>query len=169
MAKAVLALALLAGTPIPAPALAQPVAESAAETAADARFRALYTREWEWRRREIGIEDEDDSNLPIRSSLPDVSAATQAKRLAYLEQVEAALDGIRVAGLSPKAQVGYAVYHAQIDALVARWKFRDWEKPVGSSGGFWNGAARDARRPFRTEQDYLNFLSLMRDVPRYFD
>ncbi|WP_213979693.1 DUF885 family protein [Sphingomonas sp. dw_22] len=169
MAKAVLALALLAGAPIPAPALAQPVAESAAETAADARFRALYTREWEWRRREIGIEDEDDSNLPIRSSLPDVSAATQAKRLAYLEQVEAALDGIRVAGLSPKAQVDYAVYHAQIDALVARWKFRDWEKPVGSSGGFWNGAARDARRPFRTEQDYLNFLSLMRDVPRYFD
>ncbi|WP_336965619.1 DUF885 domain-containing protein [Sphingobium aquiterrae] len=169
-AKVVLALVLLCGAPVPA--LAQAAVQTAAhegETAADARFRALYTREWAWRQREIGIEDEDDSNLPIRSRLPDVSAATQEKRRAYLEQVQAALDAIRPAGLSPRVQVDYAVYHAQIEALVARWRFRDWEKPVGSSGGFWNGAARDARRPFRTEQDYLNILSLMRDVPRYFD
>lgn len=164
---AVLALASLGGGA--SPAVAGQAAARAGESAADARFRALYTREWEWRRREIGVEDEDDSSLPVRAHLPDVSAAAQAKRLAYLLQVQSDLAAIRSVDLSAEARIDYAVYRAQIDALVDRWRFRDWEKPVGSSGGFWNGAARDARRTFRTEQDYRNFLTLMAEVPRYFD
>ncbi|MFA6117464.1 MAG: DUF885 family protein [Sphingomonas sp.] len=152
------------------PTLARGAASQATHAASstDARFEALYRREWAWRKREIGIEDEDDSNLPIRSHLPDVSAAAQAKRLAYLEDVRAQLGAVAPASLSPKAQVDYAVYRTQIDALIARLRFRDYEKPLSSAGGFWSGAVRDARRPFRTEQDYLNLIALMRDVPRYF-
>ncbi len=164
-ATSAMVLALLVSAAAPSQAKPPVSAKTGETAAADARFRALYTREWEWRRREIGIDDEDDSSLAVRAKLPDVSAATQAKRLAYLEQVKATLDAISPARLSPEVQVDYAVYRAQ----VARWHFRDWEKPVGSSGGFWNNAARDARRTFRTEQDYRNFLTLMRDVPRYFD
>ncbi len=143
-------------------------ASASQAVSADARFKALYTREWAWRRAEIGIDDEDDSNLPIRARLPDASAAAQAKRLAYLEEVLAELGAIRPDSLSARVREDYAVYRSQIEALVARWRFRDWQKPVGASGGFWNNAARDSRRPFRSEQDYRNYLALLRDIPRYF-
>ncbi len=143
------------------PAQAQP-------TPADQRFKAIYEREWAWRVREIGIEDDDDSSAPIESHLPDVSARVQAARLAYLKKVVADLDALPPASLSPDARTDYAVYRAQVEALLARQAFRDYEKPVGSAGGFWTRATRDARRPFRNAQDYAAFLSQMHDIPRYF-
>lgn len=153
----VLAVTCITAAPAHAP-------QAAVVKSADARFAALYTREWAWRRREIGNPDEDDARQAIPASLPDVSPITQARRLAYLADVRAQLDAIRPASLSPKLQVDYAVYRAQIDALIARWRFRDYEKP----GGFWNVPTRNAGRPFRSEQDYVNFIALMRAVPRYF-
>ena len=59
-----------AATPGVAPA-------STSESAADAAFRAIYTKEWAWRRVQQGAGDEDsaaeDGNLTPK--LPDVSPA----------------------------------------------------------------------------------------------
>jgi uncharacterized protein (DUF885 family) len=146
------------------PALsALPLARPVAITI-DARFKALYTREWAWREREIGNPDKDDSDLPIPGTLPDVSAKAQAARLAYLTAVKTQLEAIQPTRLSSKVRVDYAVYRVQIDALIAKLHFRDYEKPAG----FWNMPARVAGKPFRTEQDYVNYIALMRAVPRYF-
>src|SRR5215469_757078 len=54
---------------------------------ADTRFEALYKAEWAWRVEQFpGIDDEDGS-AKVDDRLARVDAATQAKQLAYWEEV----------------------------------------------------------------------------------
>ena len=165
MMRAWIAGLLLAGaTSLPASPL--PATPQPAPGATDAAFKALYTAEWNWRQNEFA--EEEDEGEGIAPHLPDVSPAAQQRKQAYLEHVAAQLGGIDPAALSPAAQVDYAVYKAQIDALIASLRFRDYEKPLTADSAFWSDMAGTARRSFRTIDDYRNYLSQLGEYPRYF-
>src|SRR6202012_5620767 len=51
-------------------------ASQAAETGADAHFKALYTKEWTWREHEFAGADDEDNAKPS-DHLPAVDKATQ--------------------------------------------------------------------------------------------
>ena len=133
---------------------------------ADARFKALYTREWIWRVEQQAGDEDDDG--PVRPRLPVVTPEAQAARLRYLTQVEQQLDAIRPSMLSPRARVDYAVYRFQIGTMLSQLRFREYEKPLNADTSFWGNIGYTARRPFKTEADYRNFIAQMRDIPRYF-
>ncbi|MCW5760002.1 MAG: DUF885 family protein, partial [Phenylobacterium sp.] len=121
-----------------------------------------------WRQAELARSDspEDDTLDP---HLPHVDAASQARRLAYWQDVRRQLDGIREADLSPDARVNYQVYRDQIDVLVNQQRFREYEKPFNSDSSFWSNFNYKARRTFIGAQDYRNYLSQLSEIPRYFD
>ena len=52
--------------------------------------------------------------------------------------------------------------------LIANQRFRDFEMPANSDTTFWTDIGYTARRPFRTPQDYQNWMAQMQDIPRYF-
>jgi uncharacterized protein (DUF885 family) len=133
---------------------------------ANARFQALYTAEWKWREEQFA--DDEDSQKPIANHLPRVDPAAQEARLKYWEDVLAKLDAIARGELSPEQQVNYDVYRPQIQVLIANQRFRDYEMPANSDTTFWTDLGYTARRPFRTLQDYKNWLAQLHDVPRYF-
>src|SRR5262249_27254178 len=133
---------------------------------ANARFQALYTAEWKWREEQLA--DSEDARKPIVDHLPQVDPASQAHRLEYCEGVLRTLDTIPRAQLSRQQQVNYDIYRPQIQVLIANWRFRDFEMPANSDTAFWTDLGYTARRPFRTLQDYRNWLLQMRDIPRYF-
>jgi uncharacterized protein (DUF885 family) len=156
---------------LPIAAMVSAASAAAAEPSAAASqtaraFEAIYTAEWAWRQAEFP-DDEDDAK-PIASRLPDESAAAQARRLAYWRDVRARLAAIDPAQLGAEERVDYAVYIAQIDALIASQVWRDWEKPLNSDSAFWSDLAGVARRTFRTEADYRSYIARLRDYPRYF-
>ena len=166
-----IAVATALGIAAPAPARNDPACSCAAkqpEAAEDARFKAIYTAEWDWRQHQFA-DDEDSADSSIRAHLPDVSAATQAKRLARWQNVARQLEGIDRAKLSADDQVNYDVYTAQIDVLINQQKYKDYERPLNADTSFWGNLAGTARRTFSTEQDYRNYLSQLNDFPRYFD
>ena len=68
--------------------------------AADARLRALYEREWAWRRHEFAGADDEDTLAEPADHLPRVDAAAQAARGAYWRAVLAELETIDRAQLS---------------------------------------------------------------------
>jgi uncharacterized protein (DUF885 family) len=138
----------------------------APELSADARLRAIYTREWQWRMGQIP--DDEDSTGPITDHLPRVDPAAQAMRLKYWQDVLRELDAIPRASLSVKEQVNLDIYRAQIVVLIANQRFRDFEMPANSDSSFWTDIGYTARRPFRTLEDYRHWLAQMRDIPRYF-
>jgi uncharacterized protein (DUF885 family) len=142
-------------------------AASAAETQnADERLRAIYTEEWKWRLEQFpGLEG---VTKPVPDRLPKEDPATQEMRLRYWQDALHKLDDIPRVQLSPEEQINYDVYRPEIENFVADQKFRDYEMPANSDSAFWTDLGETARRPFKTLTDYKNWITQMRDVPRYF-
>ncbi len=165
------AAAPCATTAAGAPAAAQPPARAARHDArstgsADSRLRALYTAEWRWREQQIP--DGEDSQGPVPDHLPRVDATAQESRLRRWSEVLRELRAIRREDLSPAERLNYDVYRPQIEALIARQQFREYEMPVNADTSFWSDLGYTARRPYRSLQDYRNWIAQMRDMPRYF-
>lgn len=140
---------------------------AAASTPADTRFQSIYQQEWQWR---IAQRLTDDDALPKgrRPELPHVDAATQEARRRYWKGVLARLDALDPAALSKRERIDYAVYRAQIQALYEAQRFREYEQPVNADSAFWTDITYAARKPFKSAQEYEDYLVLLRDMPRYF-
>ena len=133
---------------------------------ADAALQAIYSSEWTWR--EEQFPDDEDSQKPIADHLPDVSPAAQQLRLEYWLDVKRKLDAIPSDQLSPRERLNYDVYYPQIQVLIGNQRFRDFEMPANSDTTFWTDLGYTARRAFRSQQAYRNWISQMHDIPRYF-
>ncbi|WP_404337649.1 DUF885 domain-containing protein [Sphingomonas sp. MMS12-HWE2-04] len=134
---------------------------------ADAQFKKLYTAEYEWRQRQQA--PNEDSPKDQKPGLPDIGPAAQAEKLARWTATLAALSKIKPSALSPAEQVNYAVYKGQIEALLAEQKYREYEKPLNADSSFWGDIAESARGNFVREKDYRDYISVLRDLPRYYD
>src|SRR5579871_3730579 len=72
----------------------------AAATDAGAQFKAIYTREWQWRQAQFAGADDEDSQGEAANHLPKVDAATQDMREHYWAEVIKQLDALPQAQLS---------------------------------------------------------------------
>jgi uncharacterized protein (DUF885 family) len=126
---------------------------------ADARLRALYTEEWNWRQRELG--------RGVSDRFPRVDAASQQARLAYWARTLEALDTIPFDELSPEEKVNAQVFRASLRALANDVRFRTYEVPFNSDTFFWTSFT--PRQGLATADAYRAFLARLRDVPRHFD
>jgi uncharacterized protein (DUF885 family) len=134
-------------------------------SAADQRLRALYTAEWEWRKKELAR----DPNQPQDTSdhFPKVDAASQQARLAYWTKTLADLDAIPFEQLSAEEKINAQVFRTSIKALANDVKYRNYEAPFNSDTFFW--AEFTPRQGFQTLDAHRAYLRKLRDVPRYFD
>src|ERR1700688_3306884 len=94
-------------------------AEPAAGTNADARFKAVYTKEWAWRQEQYAARDESDKRQPIVDHLPKMDPAAEASRLQHWMEVLKEVDAIPRGALSTNEQIDYDVYRPQLSALIA--------------------------------------------------
>nr|WP_303683963.1 DUF885 family protein [Brevundimonas naejangsanensis] len=162
-AAGVLALAALPTTASAASASAPATATATTASALDAQFRAIADEEYAWRRNEI------PSRAAKPTNLPDVSAATQQRRLAYWTEIQRRLNAISPDQLSPSERTNYAVYKHQIDNFVDDGRHRLYEMPFNSDSSFWSSISGMANQTFTSAEDYDRYLSQLRDTPRYFD
>jgi uncharacterized protein (DUF885 family) len=133
----------------------------------DARFGAIYSAEWTWREHQKA--DDEDSGDRISAHLPDVGPAAQMAKLKMWTDVSARLATIDPTKLSDDNKVNFAIYRDQIAVLLTSQRYRDYEKPLNADTSFWGNLAGTARQSFKTEQDYRNYLSMLDEIPRYFD
>jgi uncharacterized protein (DUF885 family) len=129
--------------------------------AADARLRALYTEEWDWRGKELlrgGAASE---------GLPRVDAASQQARLAYWTRTLAALDAIPFDQLSAEEKINAQIFRTSLRELATDVQYRTYEAPFNSDTFFWTSFT--PRQGFADAAAYRAYLARLRDVPRYFD
>ena len=116
--------------------LSSPPAHAQREAAtADARLRALYTEEWNWRRKELARSGDQPGDAS--DHFPRVDAASQQARLAYWTRTLAALDAIPFDQLSPEEKVNAQIFRTSIRALASDVQFRTYEAPFNSDTFFW--------------------------------
>src|SRR3546814_10335050 len=104
---------------------------TAGQSSADARLRALYEAEWQWRMKEYGRVKEEGEWVE-GDTLPHVDAATQLRRLAYWEKTLAALKETPVDQLAPEERINAAVFRTNLEQDIDDAEFRDWEMPFNS-------------------------------------
>jgi uncharacterized protein (DUF885 family) len=134
---------------------------------ADARLRALYTDEWNWRQEEMARGGNQSGGAGASDDFARVDAASQQARLAYWTRTLATLDSIPLEELSPEEKVNAQVFRASIRALANDVRFRTYEAPFNSDTFFWT--AFTPRQGFATADEYRRYLRRLRNVPRYFD
>ena len=140
---------------------------SSTQASADARLRALYTAEWNWRQQEMARRSDAPGDAGAADHFPRVDAASQAARHAYWLGVLATLDSIPLDALSPEERDNAAVFRTTITALANDVKYRTYEAPLNSDTFFWTEFT--PRQGFAALDVYRNYLARLRDVPRYFD
>jgi len=136
-------------------------------TSADARLRALYTAEWNWRQQEMARRSDAPGEAGASDHFPRVDAASQERRHAYWQRALAVLDSIPFDRLSSEEQVNAQVFGTSIRALANDVKYKTYEAPLNSDTFFWSEFT--PRQGFGTIDVYRNYLARLRDVPRYFD
>ena len=142
-------------------------AEAAPEAgSADARLRALYEAETEWRHQEFQLV-EDDNRWVQGNRYPSETAETQGRRLAYWQDVLRQLDAIALDQLSAEEQINAAVFRQMIWEKVNSLEYKTYEAPFNSDTFFWGGL--NPRTGFSSAARYRDYLGRMQDIPRYFD
>lgn len=144
------------------PAMAPEKAFAQSDT--DRAFETLYT--YEWRIRQGDIAEGEQTSIP--SHLPDVSEAAQKAAFGRLVDTQKKLHELDYSALSSENQVNYQVYDYQLTALINAHKFKEYQKPLNSDSAFWSDLSFIVDRPFLSEADYINYLSWLSDIPRYF-
>ena len=157
--------ALLGGSSAMAQTTAPAVPSAQAGQAADQRVVAIYTAEWDWRQKEMGLSPDGGRGMNA-DKLPTVTAATYARRLAYWDKALAELARVPFDQLSVTEKVNAEVFRAQIQAMADNARYKTYEAPFNSDTFFWT---INPRAPFRTAEEYRKYLSRLKDVPRYFD
>ena len=136
---------------------------------ADMRFEALYKTEWAWRVEQFPGIDDEDGGAKYDDRLPRVDASTQAKQLAYWDEVLRKLATIPERELSADNRVNYAVFKPQIENLAAGVRLRAYEMPFNSDSQFWSDLAFMSGRHLKTAVEAEHYIARLNDVPRYFD
>src|SRR5687768_4405187 len=106
--------------------LVAPVVSTAQTRAnsADARLRALYTAEWNWRQQEMARRSDAPGEAGASDHFPRVDAASQERRRAYWQRALAVLDSIPFDRLSSEEQVNAQVFGTSIRALANDVKYK---------------------------------------------
>jgi len=157
IARVVLIGFLITVAPWFSPVSAQPQTD----TSADARLRALYTEEWNWRQKELG------RGGAASDRFPRVDGASQQARLDYWTRTLATLDTIPFDQLSPEEKINAQIFRTSLRALASDVRYRTYEAPFNSDTFFWTDFT--PRQGFATAAAYRSYLARLRDVPRYFD
>lgn len=148
------------------PVSSVPTSEKPAAGPMDAKLRALYDAEWEWRQTEYA--QVKQGNRWIQGDrFPSETAETQARRLAYWSDVLEQLDAIPLDQLSPEEQVNAAVFRQSVWENANNIGYKTYEAPFNSDTFFWGGL--NPRQGFADAAGYRRYLGRMRDIPRYFE
>jgi uncharacterized protein (DUF885 family) len=146
------------------------LAESPAADTADARFKALYEREWDWRQREYPQFATYTGNHRGDGELGHVDEASQQRRLKDLEAFQRELEAIAPDRLSPQGQVDYAIYREQLANAIGGIRVRGYLLPMTSDSSFYADLIQmPESQPLETRADYDNYLKRLAAIPAYFD
>ena len=151
-------------------ALAVPLIAQAAGQSLEAR-RAELTRlladEWEYSLRtqpELATQVGDNR---YNDRLSDFSDKAIADDLEHARQAVARFEAIDVARFPEQEQLNQRLMVRSLREALDSAQFKDWEMPATQFGGIHLGYASLAfDSPFRSQKDYEDYLSRLRQIPR---
>ena len=139
-----------------------------AENAEVKKLHALFDRAWETRLREsptfatsVGRHEYDDR-------MPSVTPRDLERRHEEHKKELAELKAIDRSQLPANEVVNYDMFQRQLDESIEGYELGDYEMPINADSGFHSGFSRLAQEmPLGSVKDYENYISRLRQWPRY--
>lgn len=145
-------------------ALALPVF-AADETA---RLHALFDRSWEETLRESPTFATSVGRHEYNDRLPSVTLADLERRQQRRKAVLAELLAIDRSKLSADDRVNFDIFRSQVEEDIASYDLADYQIPINADSGFHSYFSRLPKDvPLATVKDYENYISRLRQWPRY--
>jgi uncharacterized protein (DUF885 family) len=130
------------------------------------RLHAIFAADQAWREREYGYRKVDGRWKP-GDRIASASPEAWARRQDHWRQTLAALDAVPRDALSREDQVNLAIFRTTMEADLDNAEWKAYEAPFNSDTFFWSGM--NPGQPYRTEEEWRNFIGRLGDIPRYFE
>ncbi len=140
-----------------------------AALAADApgQLRALFDEQWEFRLAEDPLFATNAGDQRYGARLPSMTPEDFARREAFARRVRAQLEALDASALSPSDRVSRDMLVRELTHEIAGYEFGSYRIPLNADSGFQTDFADIPNRmPFRTVQDYENYLARLNAFPR---
>jgi len=132
------------------------------------RLHALFDRNWENRIRESPTFATSVGRHELNDRLGSVTLADLERRNEQRKKDLAELKAIDRARLPADEAVNYDIFKRQIENGIASYELGDDQMPINADSGFHSGFSRLAEGvPLATTKDYENYISRLREWPRY--
>jgi uncharacterized protein (DUF885 family) len=139
-----------------------------AETSAS-KLDAFYTAQWNYQLEHHPELATYVGDARFNDRLSDYSAGEQAREAAHDAAQLQRLRGMPTDGLDEQQTISRDMMLRQLEASLASYRLKEWEMPVSQMNGVHlDLAAMYAAMPFRSAQDYRNYIARLRQIPRVF-
>ncbi|HEY2090496.1 MAG TPA: DUF885 family protein [Thermoanaerobaculia bacterium] len=139
-----------------------------AQDAEVAKLHALFDRAWETSLRESPMFATSVGRHEYDDRLSSVTPADLARRNQQRKDELAELKLIDRSKLPPNEVVNYDMFQRQLDESIEGYELGDYQMPINADSGFHSGFSRLAQEmPLATVKDYENYISRLRQWPRY--
>jgi uncharacterized protein (DUF885 family) len=139
-----------------------------AETADVKKLHALFDRAWETRLRESPLFATSVGRHEYDALMPSVTPQDLARRNEQRKRELRELKAIDRAKLPPNETVNYDMFRRQLEESIEGYDLGDEEMPINADSGFHSGFSRLPQEvPLATVRDYENYISRLRQWPRY--
>ena len=135
-----------------------------------AQLRDALQAEWEYALRTYPEFATYVGDTRYNDRLGDYSPQAIAKQVEYAKQQLKILEAIDTSGFPEEEVLNRQLMVRDLRQAVEGAKFHDWEMPVDQMNGVHlNYASMPRQMPFKTVQDYENYIARLQQLPRVFD
>jgi len=139
-----------------------------AQTAEVQKLHALFDRAWEMRLRENPLFATSVGRHEYDDRLPSVTPADLKRRYEATKAERNELKQIDRSKLPAEEVVNYDMFQRQLDDSIEGYDLGDYQMPINADSGFHSGFSRLPQEvPLATVKDYENYISRLRQWPRY--
>ena len=132
------------------------------------RLHTLFDREWEFRLTENPLFATAVGRHEFNDRLPSVAPADHQRRTLFHRELLETLDTIDSSRLNRQDRLSLRIFEHVLREDVAASKFTAYEIPITVDSGFHISFARlPARTPFRTSDDFENYIARLNAFPAY--
>jgi len=155
------------------PILLMTIGAFAADTGLEARrnqLKAALDDEWEYALRTYPELATYVGDSRYNDKLSDHSAEAVERNLKHAQESLKRIDAIDTTGFPEQEKLNQQLAVRELREDIEGTPLKEWEMPVNQMGGIHHSyASMPAQLPFRTTQDYENYLARMHQMPRAFD
>lgn len=139
------------------------------EPPAHAPLQQIYDDAWEFRLRENPLFATTVGVHKYNDRLPPAGIEDVERRAEYWQGVLESLDGYSRDSLQDTERINYDIFRRQVEDRLSEFGFKEYLIPLTSETGFHTSLTwLPEDMPFRTPQDYRNYISRLDGFPAYF-